>query len=88
MTREDLQRTIVEALAGVAPDTDPAALAPDADLREALDIDSVDFLNFVIALHDRLGVDVPETDYARLATIGSAVDYLLAKLAHPAGQGA
>jgi acyl carrier protein len=80
MTREEVTRIIVEALTRVAPDTEPAKIAPDADLREALDIDSVDFLNFVIALHERLGVDIPEREYAGLATIGSAADYLLGKL--------
>jgi acyl carrier protein len=77
MTREEIARTVVEALAQVAPDADIAGLAPDADLREALDIDSVDFLNFVIRLHERLGVDVPETDYDRLRTLDAAADYLL-----------
>lgn len=81
MTREEIARTIVEALSQVAPDTDPAKVAPDADLREALDIDSVDFLNFIIALHERLGVDVPETEYAQLATIDAGADYLLRRLA-------
>ena len=85
MTREEIARTVVEALAQVAPDADTANLAPDADLREALDIDSVDFLNFVIRLHERLGVDVPETDYDRLRTLDAAADYLLPLVQKRAG---
>ena len=51
-----------------------------ADLRDALDLDSMDFLNFVIALHGSLGVDVPEGDYVKLATLNGAVDYLAGRL--------
>jgi acyl carrier protein len=55
-------------------------LDPQADLREALDIDSMDFLNFVIAVHHRLGVEIPELDYPKLVTLGGAISYLEAKL--------
>lgn len=50
-------------------------------LRDQLDIDSMDFLNFVVALHKELGVDIPEKDYKRFATIDDFVDYLQTKLA-------
>ena len=53
---------------------------PSADLREALDINSMDFLNFVIAIHHRLGVDIPEIDYPKLMTLDGAVSYLKPKL--------
>jgi acyl carrier protein len=59
---------------------DLTTLDPSADLREALDIDSMDFLNFVIAVHRRLGVDIPELDYPKLATLDGAVTYLKAKV--------
>ena len=49
-------------------------------MREALDIDSMDFLNFVIAVHHRLGVEIPELDYPKLVTLGGAISYLEAKL--------
>ena len=58
----------------------PFTIAPTADLREALDIDSMDFLNFVIAVHHRLGVDIPELDYPKLVTLDGAIGYLKAKL--------
>ena len=55
-------------------------LDPSADLREALDIDSMDFLNFVTALHHRLGINIPELDYPKLFTMDGAVSYLRSKL--------
>ena len=56
------------------------AIDPAADLREAIDIDSMDFLNFVTAIHHRLGVDIPELDYPKLVTLDGAVAYLAAHL--------
>lgn len=76
MTREELRARILVALGGVVPELDPDALDPKERLREALDIDSMDFLNFVTALHAALGVDIPEKDYGRLVTLDACVDYL------------
>jgi acyl carrier protein len=80
VTREDIRSAIVGALTGVAPEIDPRTLAPDAAFRQEFDLDSMDFLNFVVGLHTSLGVDVPEADYGRLATLNDAVEYLSAKL--------
>jgi acyl carrier protein len=76
MTRDEIRTAVVAELSNIAPDTDPGAVDPDADLREALDIDSMDFLNFIMAVHKRLGVDVPERDYPKLVTLSGAVLYL------------
>jgi acyl carrier protein len=65
----------------IALDVEPETIDPHADLREALDIDSMDFLNFVAAIHHRLGFDIPELDYPKLGTLAGALDYLKAKLA-------
>jgi acyl carrier protein len=74
-------RAAVEAeLGNIAPEADIGTVDPAADLREALDIDSMDFLNFVTAIHHRLAVDIPEIDYPKLITIDGAVKYLEAKL--------
>jgi acyl carrier protein len=81
VTPDELRRTVLDALGTVAPEADPSALRPDAVLREALDLDSMDFLNFVIALHDRLGIDIPEVDYPKLATLDGCLAYLTAALA-------
>ena len=76
-TRDELERAVLDALLSVAPEADPAAIDPKRSLREQLDIDSMDFLRFVVAIHGALGVDVPERDYGKLATLESSVDYLL-----------
>ncbi len=72
---------VLAALRGVAPEADAAAIAGDARLREELELDSMDFLSFVIALHAALGVEVPEVDYPQLATLDGAVRYLAPRLA-------
>jgi acyl carrier protein len=80
MTDIDIRAVVQEELSNIAPEIDLAVVDPAADLREALDIDSMDFLNFVAAIHHRLGVDVPETDYAKLGTLDGAVKYLQSKV--------
>lgn len=81
MTEAEIRRLVLEQLGNIAPEADPSAIDPAAPLRDELDIDSMDFLNFVIALHERLKVDIPEVDYPKLATINGAVGYLNGKLA-------
>jgi acyl carrier protein len=80
MSDIDIRAAIKEELGNIAPEADMAALDPGADLREALDIDSMDFLNFVTAIHHRLGVNIPELDYPKLLTLDGAVTYLRKKL--------
>jgi acyl carrier protein len=80
VTRDEVRDVVLEALLSVAPDIDPGTLGAEQNLREQFELDSMDFLNFVIALHRRLGVDVPEADYSQLATVKGAVDYLTARL--------
>jgi acyl carrier protein len=80
MTRDEIRTTVLEALTSVAPEIDPQSLQAERAFRQEFDLDSMDFLNFVIALHAKLGVDVPESDYGKLATLNSAVDYLADRL--------
>jgi acyl carrier protein len=80
MTREELTRVVLDALTGVAPEIDPSTIRGTTRLREELDIDSMDFLNFVVAVHKRLRVDIPEADYPHLATLDGAVTYLERKV--------
>jgi acyl carrier protein len=77
----DLREIVAAAIARVAPEVDPAALRPDAPLRDQVDLDSMDFLNVVIALHDQLRIDIPESDYGQLATVNAIVTYLSRRLA-------
>jgi acyl carrier protein len=76
MTKDEIRAAVIAELSNIAPDTDPGAVKPEADLREALDIDSMDFLNFVTAIHQKLGVAIPEKDYPKLFTLAGAVAYL------------
>ncbi len=80
MNRTEIRAAIVEALRSVAPESDPASLAETALLRDSLDLDSMDFLNFLVALHASLHVDVPEADYGKVQTLEAVTDYLQAKL--------
>ncbi|MEZ5830526.1 MAG: acyl carrier protein [Dongiaceae bacterium] len=76
MTPDDVKTILFEEIGNIAPEADLSALRPEADLREELDIDSIGFLNLIIALGQRLGINVPEKDYSRLGTVNSAVAYL------------
>jgi acyl carrier protein len=80
MKPEEIRLVFLEELTRVAPDIDAADVGADDDLMEDLEIDSMDFLNLVTALHKRLGIDVPEADYHSLATVALASKYLAARL--------
>jgi acyl carrier protein len=73
MSDIDIRKVVQEELNNIAPEADLASVDPAADLREALDIDSMDFLNFVTAIHHRLSIDIPEIDYPKLITLDGAV---------------
>lgn len=79
MNRDEVTAVLAEELSRIAPDVDFDETDRREDLRDAFEIDSMDFLNLVTALHKRLGVDIPEADYDRMATIDRAVDYLAAR---------
>ena len=76
MTHDQIRKAVLDALAGVAPELDANALDPKADLREALDLDSIDHLHFVVALHKATGIDVPDRDTRQLSTLDGCIDYL------------
>jgi acyl carrier protein len=71
---------VLAALATVAPEVEEMTLERGEPIREQLDIDSMDFLNFMVALHEALGVEVPEQDYAQVASLDGCVRYLARKL--------
>jgi len=77
MTREELRKLIDEELGNIAPEIAAAEVDDAADIREAFDIDSMGFLTFITALHQRLNVDVPESDYPKLFTRAGAIAYLV-----------
>jgi acyl carrier protein len=76
VNQDDVRAGILRALAPIAPEMDPSTLKPDVDLREQIDLDSMDVMNFVVAIEKELGVAVPDTDVARLTTLEEWVAYL------------
>ena len=77
---DDLRKTVLACLAEVAPEANLDALDPEEDLRDQLDIDSMDLLNFVIAIHAKLGVEIPESDYRAFRSVDGAVAYLAGRI--------
>ena len=78
---EPMRQQVRDAVLGIAPEADLAHLDPRASLREQLDLDSFDFLNLLIALHERLGVEVPEADYGKVDGLDALAAYLVVHLA-------
>ena len=78
-SEREIREVVLRALSNVAPEIDLDAIDPGKNLRDQVDIDSVDFLNFVIGLHKELGVDIPDADVPKLATLNSCIAYLLSK---------
>ena len=85
MTPDQIRAAIADVIGAVAPEADLATVDPDQPLREQIDIDSFDFLNVIIRLHEVLGVDIPEQDYGKLLTLNSALDYLSRRCAPAPG---
>jgi acyl carrier protein len=77
MSGEDVLAVIRDELARLAPEIDFDTVDPNQPIQREFDIDSMDFLNFITSLHERLGVNVPEADYAKIATISGAASYLI-----------
>ncbi len=72
---------VVASLAKVAPEADVSSLAPDADLRDELDLDSMDFLSFMVGIDELTGIEIPERDYPQLLTLARCIDYLDRRIA-------
>ena len=80
-TRPQIRAKLTAILRRFVPDFDPKAIKPDASLRQVLAADSMDVLNLVVAIHDELGVDIPEADYGKIDTLADCLDYLATALA-------
>jgi acyl carrier protein len=78
---DEIRTTVLRILHQVAPDVDPAILDPALPIQEQVDVDSVDFMNIMVGIEHELGVDVPERDYAKVASLDGCVTYLAARLA-------
>jgi acyl carrier protein len=76
MTRDEIKAAVLRVLGRIAPEADLSQLKPAVRLRDQLDIDSMDLLNFVIGIHKELKVEIPEADYPKLATLDGCLNYL------------
>ncbi|HEU4344972.1 MAG TPA: acyl carrier protein [Candidatus Binatia bacterium] len=81
-TEAEIRKSVRQALSNVAPEVDVESLDPGKDLRDQIDIDSVDFLNFVIGIHKELGVDIPDADMPKLVTLNGCIAYLSSRALH------
>ncbi|SDN10017.1 acyl carrier protein [Daejeonella rubra] len=79
MIKEELEKNIFQLLKKIAPETEPSELSPTENIREALGIDSYDFLQFIIALDEKLKIEIPEQDYGKITSLNSLTDYLINK---------
>ncbi len=81
MDADDLRIIVCEEILNIAPEAELDGLDPQEDLRDALDLDSMDMLNIITALHERLGVDIPEANAGEFVTLRGAVEFLKSELA-------
>ena len=79
MDAQELARIVFDTLRRIAPEVEAGTLQHDVPLREQVDLDSMDWLGFLVGLHRQLGVDIPETDYAKLVTLDDLLEYLAAR---------
>ena len=79
MTKDECKKLVVDIIADIAPDEDVSSIKPDVRLRDQLQLDSMDFLDIVMELRKRHGIEVPEADYIHLASLDSCADYLTPK---------
>ncbi|HLF42554.1 MAG TPA: acyl carrier protein [Acidimicrobiia bacterium] len=77
MNKEEARQTIFEVLGEIAPEVDPATVDDSSDLTEQLDLDSMDYLNWMLGINQVTGVEIPQRDVSRFLTIDGAVEYLV-----------
>ena len=82
MNTEEIRTKILRLLTDIAPEADPAELQSDVSFRDQLDIDSMDLLNFLIAVHREFNVEIPERDYDKLTTLDACVRYVETAMQH------
>lgn len=79
MTKDNCKKLVIDIISDIAPDEDLSAIKPDIRLRDQLQLDSMDFLDIVMELRKRHGIEVPEADYGQLASLESCAEYLTPK---------
>ncbi len=76
MVRHDVRGEVLSVLTTIAPEVEPDDISDDVLLRDQVDLDSMDWLNFLVGLHKRLDIDIPESDYPSLRTLDDIVRYV------------
>jgi acyl carrier protein len=76
MNEEEIKEIVFQLLKKIAPDTEPSTLKPDENIRETLNIDSFDSLQFIVALNEKTGIEIPEEDYGKIATLQALTAYI------------
>ena len=84
MNETEIKTRVIAIIKSVAPEVEEGELRADRPLRDQIDLDSMDWLNVLVALHEKLQVDIPEADYGKLVTLENLVGYLREKLAQRA----
>ncbi|MDR2420143.1 MAG: acyl carrier protein [Puniceicoccales bacterium] len=79
ITKEEIQKELLDIIKEIAPDEDISKVKPDVPLREQLDLDSMDFLDIVMEIRKRYHIEIPEEDYKRLESLDSCAEYLAGK---------
>ena len=79
MNEDQIKQIIFQLLKKIAPDTEPSQLKPDENIRVTLNIDSFDSLQFLVALNEKIGIEIPEQDYGKVGTLNTLIQYLLEK---------
>jgi len=80
MKRSEIQLLVVEAIQQVAPEIELADIQPDSEIRDECDLDSMDLLNYLIALKKLTGVNIAETDYPKVNSLNKMCHYLELKM--------
>ena len=86
MDIKEIRAAVQATIESVAPGTEVQRIRPDRPLREQLDLDSMDWLNVIVELHHRVGIEIPESDYGRLETLETMVAYVASRRAEPAAE--
>ena len=76
MTEDQVKQIVIDIINEIAPDEETSGLKDEINLRDQMDLDSMDFLDIVMELRKQHGIEVPEEDYPKLASLASCGEYL------------
>ncbi len=80
MNKDELKKIIIEEILNIAPDIDESEITLDGNIQTSLEIDSYDFLNILVALNERIGIEVPESDYTEVNSVENMIEYFNKRL--------